>query len=227
MDVLIIEDDYSIIKAISVAFRIGWPDTNISYTRQGEEGINLVVEEKPDVIILDLGLPDVSGFEVLKRIRLFSGVPIIVLTVRSDEQGIVKALDLRADDYIIKPFRQLELLARIKAATRKRLLNKELPLDLGGMIFYVAGSKLKYGGSVVHLTNTESQILYHLAFNAGKTITFNSLSQLIWDSYYPGAVGAIRSHIKNLRRKMEVKLNHSRMIMTKPGEGYLFLKHKE
>ena len=93
MNVLIIEDDYPIVEAISVAFRVGWPDTNISYTRQGEEGIILAEKEKPDVIILDIGLPDINGFEALKRIRLFNGVPIIMLTVRSEEQDIVKALD--------------------------------------------------------------------------------------------------------------------------------------
>jgi len=224
MNVLIIEDDYLIIEAISVAFRIGWPDTNISYTRQGEEGLLLAEKENPDVIILDLGLPDISGFEVLKSIRLFSSVPVIVLTVRSDEQDTVKALDFGADDYIIKPFRQLELLARVKAAASKRLFDNELPLELGGMVFYLAGSKLKYGDLFVHLTSTESQIMYHLAFNSGRTVTFKSLSQLIWNTYYPGAIEAIRSHIKNLRHKIEADLGHPRIIITKPGEGYLLLK---
>ena len=120
MRILIIEDDQSIVEAISLALQIIWPDAKLLSTHLGEKGIELLQSENPDVIILDLGLPDISGFEVLKRVRLFSEVPILILTVRSDEADIVKGLEWGADDYVIKPFRQMELLSRIKLVTRRR-----------------------------------------------------------------------------------------------------------
>ena len=120
MKILIIEDDRTIVEAISLTLQLNWPDTTLVSARLGEEGIELLQSEKPDAIILDLGLPDISGFEVLKRIRLFSNVPILILTVRSDEGDIVRGLEWGADEYVIKPFRQKELLSRIKLITRRR-----------------------------------------------------------------------------------------------------------
>src|SRR5512139_2620787 len=120
MKVLVVEDDKEIVDAISLAFQIRWPEAKVVSTRLGQKGVELVESESPDIVILDLGLPDINGFEVLRQIRRFSGVPTIILTVRSDEADVVKGLEWGADDYITKPFRQLELLARAKSLIRRR-----------------------------------------------------------------------------------------------------------
>jgi len=223
MKVLIIEDDSAIVEAVSLAFQVGWSEADIVYTRLGEEGVDLADSESPDIVILDLGLPDISGFETLKRIRLFSAVPIIILSVRAEEKDIVKALEWGANDYITKPFRQLELLARVKAATRRQqLVDKEITLDCGGFIFYVSANKIKRNSIVTELTNTESLILYHLRINRGRIVTHSELAERIWGDDYPGATEAIRVHIKNLRRKIEKTPSQPVFIISKPGFGYLF-----
>ena len=119
MKVLVIEDDKEIVDAISLAFQIRWPEAKVISTRLGQKGVELVESESPDIVILDLGLPDIAGFEVLRQIRLFSAVPTIILTVRAEEADVVKGLEWGADDYITKPFRQLELLARVKSMIRR------------------------------------------------------------------------------------------------------------
>jgi two-component system KDP operon response regulator KdpE len=224
MKVLIIEDDYKIIEAVSLAFEVGWPDASVCYTRQGEEGIDLVEQEQPDVILLDLGLPDISGFEVIKRVRLFSMIPIIILSVMADEQSVVKALQWGADDYVVKPFRQLELLARVRSNLRKHQAAYEIPVKIGEISFDPSNHNIKRGNSVVHLTNTESRILHSLFLNAGKVVTYESLSNMLWSTYYPEMAEAIRSHIKNLRRKIEPDPSHPALIITRPGTGYLLAK---
>src|SRR4030042_3555274 len=115
MKVLVREDEKSIIDAINVAFEFRWSGVNLIAATTGREGINLVKKESPDVVMLDINLPDMSGFNVLKNIREFSSVPVIILTVRSDDEDILKGLEAGADDYIIKPFNYMTLLARVKA----------------------------------------------------------------------------------------------------------------
>ncbi|MEE8353205.1 MAG: response regulator transcription factor [Dehalococcoidales bacterium] len=118
MKVLVIEDDREILEVISVGFEMGWPEMKLVSTRLGREGVELAASENPDVVILDLGLPDITGFEVLKEIRAFSKVPILILTVRSDEADVVRGLEWGADDYMTKPFHQAELQSRLEALIR-------------------------------------------------------------------------------------------------------------
>lgn len=122
--VLIIEDDWEIIESITLAFQLDWPEAQVIYTQQGTKGIGIVQSESPDIVILDLGLPDINGYEVLKQIRLFSSIPIIILTVRSQEEDVVKALEGEANDYVVKPFRQKELLARVRAQVSSWMTNE-------------------------------------------------------------------------------------------------------
>jgi len=122
--VLIIEDEWEIIESISLAFQFYWPEAQVIYAQRGSKGIELVQSEYPDVIILDLGLPDISGYQALKQIRLFSSVPIIILTVRSQEEDVVTALEGEANDYVVKPFRQKELLARVRARVSSWMTNE-------------------------------------------------------------------------------------------------------
>ena len=115
MKILIVEDDNEIVESISLAFQFYWPEAQLLSTHLGKEGIKLVKKESPDAVILDLGLPDINGLEVLKKIRRFSSIPVLILTVRAYESDVVNALKKKADDYMAKPFRQLELLERLKA----------------------------------------------------------------------------------------------------------------
>ncbi len=113
--VLVIEDDMEIVDSIMLSFRVAWPEAEVIYSNHGVQGITKVQTESPDIVILDLGLPDISGYEVLQQIRLFSSVPVIILTVRSEEEDVIKALESEANDYVVKPFRQKELMARVRA----------------------------------------------------------------------------------------------------------------
>ena len=141
MTVVLIEDDDEIIEAVTLTFKIRWSQATFLSSSSGEEGIALVEKHNPDLVILDLGLPDTSGFNVLKEIRRFSHVPVIILTARGDEADIVRGLELGADEYIVKPFRQMELLARVKAILRRHETSSdELPLTVGGYEYWTFNS---------------------------------------------------------------------------------------
>ena len=144
MKVLVIEDDREIIEAISLAFQIRWPEAQVVSTRLGEKGVEQVETESPDIVILDLGLPDINGFEVLRQIRRFSQVPTIILTVRAEEVDIVKGLEWGADDYIVKPFRQLEFLSRVKALIRRKSTTEEEQLVSGPLRLDSTTGQLRY-----------------------------------------------------------------------------------
>ena len=224
MKVLLIEDDREIIDAISLAFQIRWPEAKVVSTRLGEKGVELVESEAPDIVILDLGLPDVSGFEVLRQIRLFSRVPTIILTVRSDEADVVKGLEWGADDYITKPFRQLELLARVKAMIRRQSPSEEEPLVSGPLHLDITSGQLYYSGKEIALTVTESHILSHLMKNTGHVATHLSLAETVWGEDYPGATDSLKVHIRRLREKIEADPSHPQLILTRTGVGYFLAK---
>ena len=221
MKVLVIENDRGIVEAISLAFQIRWPEARLISTNLGEEGIELVETEKPDVVILDLGLDDISGFDVLKQVRLFSSVPILILTVRADETDIVKGLEWGADDYVVKPFRQLELLSRIKALTRRQgPFATETPLVCGNLRLDPATRQLYLNEKEVDLTPTESAIISHLMKNAGRVVTHSSLAESVWEDDYPDAANSLKVYIRRLREKLETDPAHPRIILTKTGVGY-------
>ncbi len=224
MKVLLIEDDKEIIDAISLAFQIRWPEAEVVSTRLGEKGVELVESEAPDIVILDLGLPDISGFEVLRQVRLFSRVPTIILTVRSDEADVVKGLEWGADDYITKPFRQLELLARVKALIRRQSPSEEGPLVYGPLRLDATTGQLYYGEREIALTVTENHILSHLMRNAGHVVTHSSLAEAVWGDDYPGATDSLKVHIRRLREKIEADPSHPQLILTRTGVGYLLAK---
>ena len=224
MKVLLIEDDKDIIDAISLAFQIRWPEANVVSTRLGEKGVELVESEAPDIVILDLGLPDINGFEVLRQVRLFSNVPTIILTVRSDEADVVKGLEWGADDYITKPFRQLEFLARVKALIRRQSPSEEETLVCGRLRLDATTGQLHYDGKEIALTITESHILNHLMKNAGHVVTHSSLAEAVWGDDYPGVADSLKVHIRRLREKIEADPSHPQLILTKAGVGYSLAK---
>ncbi|MFC1934353.1 response regulator transcription factor [Chloroflexota bacterium] len=225
MKVLIVEDDREIVEVIDMAFKIRWPEVKLVSTHLGERGAELVESENPDVVILDLGLPDTSGFEVLKQIRLFSDVPILILTVRADESDVVKGLEWGADDYMVKPFRQLELLSRIRALIRRRdSFDKEMPVVCGQLQFDPTTRQLHQGERELNLTRTEGSILYHLMKNAGQVMPYDRLAEAVWGEDYPDATENLRVCIRRLREKIEVDPSNPKLILNIASVGYLLTK---
>ena len=225
MKFLIIEDDQEIVETIKLILKIGWPDCECVSTRTGKSGLELIGADKFDVVILDLGLPDISGYSVLKELRSFSEIPVVIVTVRKEEADIVKGLELGADDYLIKPFGQMELLARLKAVLRRvRPDADNIPITFGSIRFSPTFSKLSLRGKEISLTTIESLILYELMKNEGVVLNNTQLAEKIWGGYYPGVEDSIRVYIRRLRQKIETNPNHPRMIITKVGSGYYMQK---
>jgi two-component system KDP operon response regulator KdpE len=225
MKILIIEDDYQIIEALSFLFKVGWADVEIISAESGEEGLNMITTASPEVNILDLGLPDINGFTILKNIRLFSNIPIIILTVSGEENNIIKGLEMGADEFITKPFKSLELIARIKKALKNRNLFYEQPaLDYGWLKVNLATRIVIINNKTIQLTGTELLILHYLAINVGKTLTNRQIAERIWGSNYLDSNKAIRVYIRRLRKKIEKDANHPQFILTCPGMGYMLSK---
>lgn len=224
MKILIIEDDKEIVEVISLAFEIRWPEMGVVSTHLGKKGAALVETESPDLVILDLGLPDTSGFDVLKEIRAFSKVPILILTVRGEEADIVRGLEWGADDYMTKPFKQLELLSRIRALTRRANPSVDETLVFGKLSYAPTTRRLTNGDSEIDLTRTEGYILTHLMTNAGQISTYSGLAEAIWGDEYPGAAENLRVYIRRLREKIEADPDQPQIILTRTGSGYYLAK---
>lgn len=221
MKFVIIEDDLDIIESVTITLKMGWAEAEIISSGLGHEGIEIVEKMIPDLVILDIGLPDINGYEIIKQIRLFSSVPILVLTVRSSEPDVVKALELGANEYIVKPFRQMEFLARLRLILRKQ--NTSYPTSrfiFGKWQFDHYSHRLFSNEKEVHLSNTESSLLSYLYLNKGNTVTFKDLARILWDDDYPGYKDAIRVYIRRLRKKIEDNPAKPEIILTKMGIGY-------
>jgi len=225
MKILLIEDDQQITEYIKMAFAVASSEFKIISTYSGEQGLDLTESESPDLVLLDIGLPDIDGFEVLKQIRLFSNIPVVIMTVRSEEADIVKGLQFGADDYLVKPFGQMELLARIKALMRRFHYDQTLPYHFSKNIqFGRSLQKIFYFGRAINLTQTEGIILYKLLENAGKVVTHQSLAETIWGEDYPGSSKTIKVYISRLRQKLEQDPSNPKLILSNKGRGYLIVK---
>ncbi|PPD57671.1 response regulator transcription factor [Dehalogenimonas etheniformans] len=224
MKILIVEDDSAIVELVSLCLRVSWPDSRIVFTGLAQEGIELADKENPDLIILDLGLPDRSGLELLKEVRTHSNVPVIILTVRDEESDVVRGLELGADDYITKPFRQMEFVSRAKALLRRqRASDSGSPISIGQFHFSASRRQVTCDGQSVKLTTTEGKMLYCLAQNMGKPVSHNDLSMSIWGEVPADAANSIRVHMRNLRQKLG-DIGMQGAIMTKSGTGYFIKK---
>ncbi len=225
MKALVIEDDPEIVESVSLAFAIGWPTVSLVSTHSGKKGIELAEGGDIDIIILDFEIPDISSLEVLRQIRLFSSVPIIILTFSGDEANIVRGLDCGADDYIVKPCGQLEFMARVKARTRdENQFAEELPLSFSQLRFSPSTRQLCYRQKEINLTAIEAHIIHHLMRSEGRVATYSSLAEEVWGHDYPGSVDALGIHIRRLRQKLEADPSHPQLILAKSGIGYFLAK---
>lgn len=226
MKVLVIDDDPDVVEVVSLCFEMRWPGAELVSAGDGASGLEAVEQENPDLVILDIGLPDFDGFEVCRRIRRFSDVPIVMLTVRDQETDIVKGLELGADDYITKPFSHIELLARVQAVRRRAqalpLTEDEQPLSTGELFIDFARREVLLKGAPVRLTPTEYHLLYHLVRNAGRVVTHRILLEKVWGREYLDATDYLKVHIQHLRQKLGDEAQ--KMISTERGIGYKFAK---
>jgi len=217
--ILIIDDELAIRRFLHTV--LSSESFSLHEAENGHAGLAAAATFRPDVILLDLGLPDLDGIEVIKRIREWSPVPIIVLSVRDRESDKVAALDCGADDYLSKPFGVAELLARIRAALRRSLQeipeplfkSSDLQVDLGSRRVTVAGVEIS-------LTPTEYDILRLLVSHAGKVLTHGQILKQVWGMAYLEQPHVLRVNISNLRRKLESDPSRPRHIVTEPGVGY-------
>ncbi len=228
MNVVIIEDDPEIIEAVSLCFDLRWPDIEVKTANEGIAGLNLIEQESPDIVILDIGLPDIDGFEVCRRIRLFSDVPVVMLTVKDQEFDKVKGLELGADDYITKPFSHVELLARVKAVLRRstmpQLEEDQEPLTVGNIRIDFASHEIRVEGREVKLTPTEYNLLQLLARNAGRVMPHRTLLERIWGSEYIDSTDYLKVYIQRLRAKLNDDTQNPRLIISERGVGYKMAK---
>ncbi len=220
MKILIIEDDPQIVEVITLSLRMRWPEAKIISTHLGETGLEMTENESPTVVILDLGLPDISGHEVLKGIRLFSKVPVIILTSRDDEADVIRGLEGGANDYVTKPFRQMELVARVKAVTRQHTGDGMHAISVGDLQYDPARLEFIRKGKKIVLTRTEGDIMHVLMKNAGQLVPYYTIAEAVWGSD-AGAVEAIKVYVRRMREKLEDDPAKPELITTRPGAGYM------
>jgi two-component system KDP operon response regulator KdpE len=219
--VLVVDDELQIRRSLRVTLRTNGYDVDEAAT--GEAALDSVAVRPPELIILDLGLPDVDGVEVTRRLREWTRLPIIVLSAMGDDQAKVRALDAGADDYVTKPFSVPELLARMRVALRRGALGaqagdrivraEDVEIDLARRIVTRASVE-------VHLTPTEYGLVRFLAQNAGRVVTHGQLLRSVLGNGYEDAIGSLRVYIASLRKKLEVDPSEPRLIVTEPGVGY-------
>ncbi len=224
MKILAIEDERSIVDAIGLAFEFRWPDAGLLSANTGKDGVALVKKEHPDLVLLDINLPDMTGFQVLEAIREFSAVPVIVLTVRSDDTDVLRGLEAGADDYITKPFNYLTLLARAKAVLRRAEApsiqkTHETAVSPRVKIDFVE-QRVTVDGSPVRLTPVEYRLLVLLARNKDKVVDYQRIAEDVWQTDYEGQTQNIRIYARRLRNKLGD--NPPKMILNHHGTGYLF-----
>jgi len=222
--VLVIDDEPQILRALRTILTA--KHFRVSVASRGEEGLALAAAESPDVIILDLSMPDMDGVEVCSRLREWTQVPIIVLSVRESERDKVMALDSGADDYLTKPFGIEELLARIRVALRHSIQtmgSKKAIITAGQLNIDLVQHIVTRDGVEVKLTATEFKLLAYLAANAGRVLTHRAILAAVWDPADIDRVEYLRVYIRQLRKKLEDDPEHPRFILNEPGIGYRFI----
>jgi two-component system KDP operon response regulator KdpE len=225
--VLVIDDEPQILRALRTI--LTEQQFRVSIASRGEEGLAQAAADPPDLVILDMGLPDMDGIQVCQRLREWTSVPIIVLSVRDGERDKVAALDRGADDYLTKPFGIDELLARIRVALRHSVQargSKDAVVKAGGVAIDLARHIVTRDGAEVKLTATEFKLLAYLAANAGRVLTHKAILVNVWGPTEAERVEYLRVYMRQLRRKLEEDPREPRFLVNEPGVGYRFLSDR-
>jgi len=228
MRLLIIEDDPIISETVTICFSLRWPEAEVVVTDTGEDGLKMAIAQPPDVIILDVGLPGIDGYETLRRLRGSTKAPTIMLTARDGDVSKVKGLEWGAEDYITKPFSHIELVARVRAVLRRTTasspeqprgtyINKAAGLDID-----LDSRTVTRHGQPVSLAPLEYSLLYHLTNNEGRVITHQTLLTKVWGQQYVQEVDYLKVYIRRLRTKIKDDTQIPELIHTERGVGYIF-----
>ena len=220
--ILVIDDEPQIRRVVRNA--LSADDVRVIEAAAGREGIDLAAAERPDAVVLDLGLPDMAGISVCTEIRRWSAAPVLVLSARHSEAEKVALLDAGADDYVTKPFSPAELRARVRAQLRRAraAARPEGPVEVEGLSIDLARRVLARDGREVHLTPTEWNLLRAFVAQAGKTLTHEQIFRAVWGRAGGDPQAYLRVHVANLRRKVERDPVRPTLILTEPGVGYRF-----
>jgi two-component system, OmpR family, KDP operon response regulator KdpE len=221
--VLVVEDERGLRRALGINLRAR--DYEVTLAGDGRSALTAASRQPPDAVVLDLGLPDIDGVEVIEALRGWSQAPIIVLSARSGEPDKVVALDAGADDYVTKPFGMDELLARLRAALRRTATTDEVPVIHTEDFSVDLAAKQAFGsdGGPIRLTPTEWHVLEVLVRNEGKLVSQRQLLQEVWGPAYETETGYLRVYVAQLRRKLEADPSHPLHLITEPGMGYRFI----
>jgi len=230
MKVLVIEDNPEIVQSVGLCFELRWPGAQLVFASEGQKGLQLMETECPDIVILDLGLPDMDGLDVLQQIRSLSNVPLIILTARGEEMDKVSGLEMGADDYIVKPFAPAEFLSRVKAVVRRTLPTEpqagqasEKPFVRGKLRIDFAARDAYMGDKLLKLTPSEYNLLCYLARNEGRVVSIRMILQRVWGPEYTEETDYVKVYIQRLRDKLEEDARNPRMILSERGVGYKFV----
>ncbi|MER5932760.1 response regulator transcription factor [Streptomyces sp. NPDC002054] len=223
--VLVVDDEPQLVRALEINLKARHYE--VDSAPDGSRALAAAAARRPDVVLLDLGLPDMDGIEVIRRLRGWSRVPILVVSARHSSDEKVEALDAGADDYITKPFSMDELLARLRASSRRTLESKEavsedVIVETDEFTIDLLAKKAKRQGKEVRLTPTEWHLLEVLIRNRGRLVTQRGLLQEVWGSSYGTQTNYLRVYMAQLRRKLEADPAHPRYLITTPGMGYRF-----
>ena len=226
--ILVIDDDPGIIRFIRANLHV--EGYEIFVAMDGEEAVKAVEMEMPDLVILDIMMPKIDGFQICRQVREWSKVPIIMLSGLDGEEDKIKCLNLGADDYMTKPFGIGELLARVKAVLRRTNLledQSEPSFQCGDLVIDFARHQVIRNGKEINLTATEFRLISCLAHNADRVLTPNQILKMVWGEEYSGESHLVHVNIGRIRQKLEEDTRHPRYILNKPGVGYLIPKYKE
>jgi two-component system, OmpR family, KDP operon response regulator KdpE len=219
--ILIIDDEVQIRRLLEITLSAS--GYKISEASTGKEGLTLAATRQPALIILDLGLPDTDGFDILKKLREWYKKPVIILSVRNSEDDIIKALDNGASDYLTKPFRTGELLARIRVAIRQSQGNSDKPtLEFGSLIIDLVNHTARKNNEIIKLTSTEFSLLALLAKNEGRVLTHQYILKEVWGMGYIEQTQYLRVFMAQLRKKIEDEPAKPKLLNTESGIGYRF-----
>ena len=228
MKILIVDDDHDLLEALGLGLQLQWQGIDVLTATDGESALTRFFDDSPDDVLLDVGLPRLDGFEVLKRIRQVSDTPVLMLTARGEELDKVRGLEIGADDYVTKPFSPLELLARIKAVLRR----SELPppvrvapsFSADDLTVNFDSQEVQRSGQAVALSATEYRLLFQLVRNAGHVVPRETLLARVWGDDYRDQTDYLKVYISRLRAKLEDDPERPRFILTERGLGYRFAR---